>query len=105
MFGAIERRAEHRGVRDLAAQPAADARLDHARHRIGAQRIGARLHGERRAAGEAYAGMIAGADLVVDAELGAHDARAGLELGAVFGAYAALARQLTLAIRDDDFQP
>src|SRR6185503_4416944 len=104
-LGTVERRAEHGRVRDLAAQSAADAAFDHARDRIGAQRIGARLHGERRTAGEADAGVVAGTDLVVDAELGAHDARAGLQLYGILGAHAALARELTLAIRDDDLQP
>ena len=71
-FGAIEGRAEHRGVRVLAAQAAADAAVDHRRHRIGAQRIGVVLDGERRAAGEADARVVAGAGVLVDAVLHAH---------------------------------
>ena len=66
-LGAVERRAQHRGMRDLAAQAAADAAFDHRRHRIGAQRIGIGLHRQRRAARQPDAGMVAGADLVVDA--------------------------------------
>ena len=38
-LGAVERRAQHRGMRDLAAQAAADAAVDHRGHRIAAQRI------------------------------------------------------------------
>jgi hypothetical protein len=38
--GAIKRRAEHGGVRDFAAQAAADAALDDGRHRFFPQRIG-----------------------------------------------------------------
>ena len=35
----VERRAEHRGVGDLAAEPAADAALVHVGHRVVAQRV------------------------------------------------------------------
>ena len=40
---AIEGRAQHRRMRHLAAQAAADAARDHARHGIGAQRVGVGL--------------------------------------------------------------
>src|SRR3954471_4262145 len=91
-------------MRDLAAQSAADAGLDDARDRVRTQGIGRRLHGERWTTREANAGMISGADLVVDTEFGAHSARAGLEPGGVLGADAALTRQLTLAVRDNDLE-
>ena len=42
-FGAIERRAQHRGMRVLAAQAAADAAVDHVRHRVAPQRSGLSL--------------------------------------------------------------
>src|SRR5256885_4149924 len=57
-FGAIKGRAEHRGMRILAAQAAADAAVDHSRDRIGAQRIRIVLDRQRRATGEADAGVI-----------------------------------------------
>src|SRR5690348_10636545 len=93
-FCAIERRTQHGGVRDLAAQAAADAAFDHARDRIGAQRIGRGLHGERRTARETDAGVIAGADFIVDTELRTHYALAGLELRGILDTHAALPRQL-----------
>ena len=48
--------------------------------------------------------MVAGADLVVDAELGAHHALAARELAGILRADAALARKLAFAVGDDDFQ-
>ncbi len=66
--GAIEGRAQHGGVRHLAAIAAADAALVDRRHRIVAQRIVELLHRQRRAAREAHAGVVAGADILVDAE-------------------------------------
>ena len=48
--------------------------------------------------------MIAGADLVVDAEARAHDALAALELAGIFGAHAALARELAFAVGDDHLE-
>ena len=66
--GAIERGAEHRGFRDLAAIAAADAGIVDRRNGIVAQRIVELLHRQRRAAGEPDAGMVAGADVLVDAE-------------------------------------
>ena len=49
--------------------------------------------------------MIAGADFVVDAELGSHHALAARELAGILGAHAALARELAFAVGDDDLQP
>src|SRR6185312_2543422 len=66
-LGLVEGRAQHGGVRDLAAQAAADAALIDVRHGVAAQRIGVRLHRQRRAARKPDAGMVAGADRVVDA--------------------------------------
>ena len=103
-LGAIERRAQHRGMRDLTAQAAADAALHDGCNRIGAQRIGRGLHGERRAARQPDAGMVAGADLVVDAVAGARHALAALEFLGVLGAHAALARELAFAVGDDDLE-
>src|ERR1019366_8272775 len=82
-LGAIKRRAQHGGMRHLAAQPAADAGIDDGRHRIAAQRIGRRLHRQRRAARQTNAGMVAGADFVVDAVARARDALAALELAGI----------------------
>ena len=48
--GAIEGRAKHGGMAHLAAQAAADARVDHLRDRILPQRIGVRRDGEGGAA-------------------------------------------------------
>src|SRR5277367_2793464 len=48
--------------------------------------------------------MVAGADLVVDAEADLHHALAAFELLRVLGADAALARQHALAVGDDDFE-
>jgi len=59
--GAIERRAQHCRVRDLPAQAAADAGVDHLGHRLAPQRIGIGSKRQRRASGQADAGMIAGA--------------------------------------------
>src|SRR5207249_4657042 len=104
-FGAIERWAEHRGVRVLAAQAAADAAVDDRRHRIGTQRIRVVLDRERRAAGEANAGVIARAGVLVHAVLDAHVARALLQLFRHLWAELALPLQLALALGDDDLQP
>ena len=75
---AIERRTQHRGVGHLAAHTAADAAVVDVRDRIGAQRVRVCLDRERRAAGEADAGVIAGAGIRIDAEALAHHALAGL---------------------------
>src|SRR4051812_1394326 len=46
----VERRTQHGGMGNLAAQAAADAAVDHGGDRIGAQRVGVRLDRQRRAA-------------------------------------------------------
>src|SRR5215472_14252203 len=57
----IERGAKCRGLRHLAAHAAADAAVVNVRDWIGAQRIGVFPDGERRTAGQADAGVVAGA--------------------------------------------
>ena len=101
---AIERWTKHGGVGDLAAQTAADAALDHGCHRIAAQRIGIGLDRERGTAGEPDAGMVAGANLVIDAEAHPHHALAAFELIGILRAHAALARELAFAVGDDDLE-
>ncbi len=77
--GAVEATAEHGGVRHLAAVAAADAVLVDMGDRVVAQRIVERLHRQRRAAGEPHAGVVAGADVLVDAEFRLHHALAALD--------------------------
>src|SRR5262245_43078405 len=60
----VKRRTKHRGMRVLAAQAAADAAVDHGRHRVAAQRIRVVLDRERRAAGEPDARVVAGAGVL-----------------------------------------
>ncbi len=48
--------------------------------------------------------MVAGADFLVDAVARAHHALAALELCGIFGAHAALAHQLALAVGDDHLE-
>ena len=72
----VERRTQHRRVSHLAADPAADTTVVDVRDRIGAQRVGVVLHRQRRAAGQADTGVIAGARIRVDAEALAHHALA-----------------------------
>src|SRR3954471_18186030 len=64
--------AQHRGVRVLAAQAAADAAVDHGRDRVPAQGIGVVLDGERRAAREPDTRVVAGAGVLVDAVFHSH---------------------------------
>src|SRR5205085_12071261 len=99
-FGAIEGRAEHRGVGVLAAQAAADAAVDHRRHRIGAQRIGVVLDRQRGATGEPDARVIAGARVLVDAVLHAHVPLALLHLLRDYRPELALPLELALAFGD-----
>src|SRR5262249_21785468 len=90
---------------NLAAQPAPDARFDDGCHRIGAQRIWRRLHRQRRASRKADTGMVARADLVVDAVTHTRYAFAALEFLGIFGAHTPLARELAFAVGDTHFQP
>src|SRR5262249_52226554 len=103
-LGAIKRRAKHRGVRVLAAQPAADAAVDHRRDRVAAQWVGVVLDGQRRATGEPDAGMVAGAGVLVDAVLHSHDPFSGREPFCIYGSKLALALELALALGHDDLQ-
>ena len=66
--GAIERRAQHGGLGHLAAVAAAHAAVVDGGHRILLERIGRALDRKRRAAGQADAGVVASADVLVDAE-------------------------------------
>ena len=99
-----KRGAELRRVRDLPAQAAADAVVVDVGDRIGAQRVLVRLEGERRAAGEADAGVVAGAHLRIDPEAGAHDALARRRLARHLRPDAALAGELALAVGDDHLE-
>src|ERR1700731_4343225 len=72
--GAIERGAEHRGFRYLAAIATADAIIVDGRNRVVLERIVGMFDRERRTAGQPDTGVIAGADVLVDAETLAHHA-------------------------------
>ena len=102
--GPVERRAEHRRVRDLAAKPAADAGIDHLGDRLAPQRVRVRRDGERRAAREADAGMVAGAGVGIDPEALADDALAGFHRLRRQRALAALAVQHAFGLGDDDLR-
>src|SRR5262249_50669315 len=78
-IGAIERGAEHCRIGNLAAIAAADAGLVDRRHGIVAQRIIELLHAERGASRQSDAGMIAGADILIDAETRLHHALAVMD--------------------------
>src|SRR5262249_26255659 len=67
-IGAIKRRTENGGLGALSAIAAADTIIVDRRHRIVLQRIVRVLDRQRRTAGESDAGVIAGADVLVDAE-------------------------------------
>src|SRR6185295_11337522 len=101
----IERRAEHRGVRVLAAQAAADAAVDDGGDRVAAQRVGVVLHGERGAARKPDAGVVAGTGVLVDAVLDAHVPFTFLQLVGNDRAQLALPFELALALGDDDLEP
>src|SRR5690606_8380575 len=101
----VERRAQHRGVRGLAAQAAANAAVEHRRHRVGAQRIRIRPDRQRRAARQPDARMIAGAGVGVDAEALANDALASGDRLAHQRTLAPLAVQHALGLRDQHLRP
>ena len=102
-LGAVEGRAENRGMADLAAQAAADTAIIDMRHRVGPQGIGARLHRQGRTAGQPDAAMISGAGIRIDAEPFMNDALAGLDRFADLGPLAPLLVQHAFGLGDDDF--
>src|SRR6266567_3025820 len=85
-----------------AGDAAGDATLVDRGHRVAAQGVRVRLGGERGTAREADAGMIAGADRVVDAVARLDHPLAARELAGILGLDAALAGELALAVGDDD---
>ena len=103
-LGAVEARAQGGRMGVLAAQAAADAAVDHDGHRVHLQRIGVVLDGEGGAARQADAGVVAIADVLVDAVLHAHHALALLQQAGDPGLDAALPLELALALGDDDLQ-
>src|SRR6478735_4571877 len=103
-LGPVERGAKDRRMRVLAAQAAADAAVDDGRDRVASQRIGVVLHGERRAARQADARVVAGARVFVHAVFHAYGS---LSFGKVFcddRPQFALALELALALGDDDLE-
>jgi hypothetical protein len=88
----------------LAAQPAADAAFDHRGDRVAPQRIGIGFHRQRWTARQPDTGMIAGAQLIVDAIARLHHPLAALEFLGVLDADAALPRQHALAVGNDHFE-
>src|SRR5574339_132165 len=103
-FGAIEGGAEHRGVRVLAAQSATDAAVDHRRHRVAAQRIGVVLDGQRRAARQADARVVAGAGVFVHAVLHSYGSLSFSQILGDDGPELALPLELALALGDDHLE-
>ena len=104
--GAVEGRAQHGGVRDLAAIAAADAGLSIAA--TGSSRSGSSgsLHRQRRAAGQADAGVVAGADVLIDAEARLRRTRSPrLTAAAKQRLLAALPVEHAFGRRDDDLRP
>src|SRR5207245_11462376 len=97
-LGTKVRRAKDRRVGDLAAQPAADAVVVHVRDRVHFERIAGRLDGERGAAGEADAGMVPRAHVLVHAEARAHHALARFEGRADLRAATPLALDVALRV-------
>src|SRR3990167_4009010 len=104
-LGLVKRWAQGGRMRHFAASAATDAAIVDGGDRLGAQRIGIFLQRQRWAAGQADAGAVAGADVFIDAESGAHDTLFLRESGCVFGAHAALPLELAFAVGDDYFQP
>src|SRR4051812_17337875 len=91
-------------MRVLAAQAAADAALDDGGDRIAPQRVRVVLDGERRAAGEADARVIARAGVLVHAVLHADHPFTRSDLFCSDWFEPALALQLAFAVGDDDFE-
>ena len=88
-------------MRHFAAKAASHATIDHRGHGIFSQRIGIFRDGQRRAAGEPDAGVVAGASVGIDAEAFAHHAPA-LARGTLRRRFLApLPVEHALALRDD----
>ena len=79
MSARVERRAEHSGFGHLAAIAATDTGLIDRRYGIVTQQVRRLLQRKRWASRQADAGMIAGADILIDAELLADDALSRLD--------------------------
>src|SRR5450631_3330692 len=103
-LAAVERGTQRRGMRILAAQPAPHAAIDDGRDRIDLQRVAALLQRQRRATRQANARMIAGARVLVDAVLDAHETLALLEQVRPPWFNAPLPLELALALGDDDLE-
>src|SRR3989442_15553694 len=104
LFRSVERRAEPRGVRDLAADATADARLVHGGDRILAQRVGVLPERERRAAVQTHAGVVARADVGVHPEARLDDLGARGDRLPDARLLTALALEHALVPRDDDLE-
>src|SRR5467141_749439 len=104
-LGAIERGTQHGSVSDLTAQAAADAIVVHMCDGIRPQRIWIGCDRERGAAGQSDAGMVAGADVGIDAEARADDALAFAQILGDLRSNTALKRELAFAVGDDHLQP
>src|SRR5690606_34938010 len=100
-----ERWTQRGGMRHFAAQPAAHAVVGDVRHRIALERVGGGLYGERRAAGQPDAGVIAGAGVFIDPETGAHHPFAFPEQLRAHRLDAALTLELAFAFGNDDLEP
>src|SRR5262249_44866573 len=87
------------------AQAAADAAFDHRGNRFAAEQIGIGLHRQRWTAREPDTGMVAGAQLVVDAVAGLYQSLAALEFVGLLDTDAALPRQHAFAVGNDHFEP
>jgi hypothetical protein len=88
----------------LAAQATADTAFDNGGDRIAAQRIGIGFHRQRWATRQPDTGMVAGTQLVVDAETGLHHPLAALEFVGLLDADAALACQHAFAVGNNHFE-
>src|SRR5215510_908183 len=103
-FDLRERGTKLRRMRDLAAQTTADAVIVDMGHGIGAQRVLIGCERERWTAGKPDARVVPGAQLGVDPKACAHHALTGVEKPGQARPDAALTRQLTFTICDDDLE-
>src|SRR5262249_42212038 len=99
-----ERGTQLRRMRDLAAQTTADAVVVDMGHGIGTQRVLIGFERERWTAREPDARVVASAQLGVDPKARAHHALTGVEEPGQPRPDAALTRQLTFTIGDDDLE-